>query len=35
MKRYALLHLSSVGENEFRDCGEAPNQRLKLTARVD
>src|SRR6266550_9528669 len=34
MKRYALLHLSSVGENGFRDCGEAPNKRLKLAPRV-
>jgi hypothetical protein len=29
------LHLSSVGAKRFRDCGEAPNKRLKLTARVD
>ncbi len=35
MKPYGLSHLSFVDANGFHDCGEAPNKRLKLAARVD
>jgi len=34
MKPYGPSHLSSADANGFRDCGEAPNKRLKLTAPV-